>query len=481
MRFLGTIAFVAIAGALQAQQPFSLDTAFRTPINKVFVSSVLPLEDGRLVVSGLMNFQGISGQPSLAALEPDGSLAPDFAVTGLGRGRITPWEDGKFYVATNYAVRRVLPSGHNDSTFIEMSTDPLFTAEQGGDYHVYPDGRVLMSGSHDVSDPVRGFDGLYSLIWFSNTGYYDTTRAPRATDGAIYHIAQLENGQFYCGGAFTHYEGNTAYALVRVQPDGAYDPSFQTNILWGEPQTLCPLPDGRVMVGGDFTFQGGTDTLRLMRFLPDGSLDPIFNTSHTFSRIAPGNLALIFSITELDPDHFAVAGYFDQVDGEDHHGIAIFDSSGTLLENYFPGSGAGIWTYMNATGVTVAGIMPTGDGTDDYWIWGSYHGYDDGTTNDTLQRMVSRLHGLTVGIHEPERPSWQVQVFPNPGRDVLHIEAAVKGKVDVRVRDTEGRAVLSASAPSGLLELNSGSLSPGVYLVEVNTAQGRRTVKWTKR
>jgi hypothetical protein len=276
------IGCIAAAGVVFGQQPLGLDTSYHAGVDQVVVASVLPLPDGRLVVSGLMEFPGSSSQKRLAALGPDGSLAPDFAATGLGGGGITPWEDSLFYVGNASIVRRVHLDGTADYGF--SMSDPHFTPAQGGDYHVYPDGRVLLTGRHGVNDPTHGFDGLYSLIWFSNTGHYDTTRAPRQTNGAIYRIAPLPNGQFYCGGAFTHYEGVPAYGLVRVQPDGTLDSSFNAHIAWGQPWALLPMADGGVMVGGDFLIEGGTDTLRLMRFLPDGSLDPGFNDSHTFNR-----------------------------------------------------------------------------------------------------------------------------------------------------------------------------------------------------
>ncbi|MBS1568602.1 MAG: delta-60 repeat domain-containing protein [Bacteroidetes bacterium] len=444
------------------------------------MGSILPLADGRLVVSGLMEFPGISGQPALAALEPVGSLAPDFAVTGLGGARLTPWQNGLFYVGTSSTVRRILPSGEMDPSFIGMNTDPMFSSGQGGDYHLYPDGRVLLTGSHGVDDPARGHVGLYSLIWFTNTGHYDTTRTPRDTNGAIYRIAPLPNGQFYCGGAFTTYEGVPAYGLVRVEADGTLDTTFNAHIAWGQPWALLPMPDGGVLVGGDFRFEAGTDTLRLMRFLPNGSLDPNFNTSHTFTstyRTAANQLSMIFNIIQIGPDLFAVCGAFNRIDGNVHGGIAMFDSTGNLLENYFQGSGAGPGTYMGATGSAIHGIMPTGDGSDDYWIWGSYHGYDDGTTNDTLQRMVSRLHGLSTGVaeHVAPLPGGSLLIRPNPANTWAVFEYRIVEPVKdayIRVAGIDGRELtrIPITAPEGQPVYDTRQVAKGAYTVELVNA-----------
>jgi hypothetical protein len=84
------------------------------------------------------------------------------------------------------------------------------------------------------------------------------------------------------------------------------------------------------------------------------------------------------------------------------------------------------------------------------------------------------------GIDE-EPKQGPIRVFPNPGTDVLHVETGMIGKVDVGVHVATGRAVLTASAPGGSLEISSAGLSPGIYFIEVNTAEGRQTVKWVKR
>ena len=473
MKLLYAIACLAVGGGAFAQQPFDLDTDFRSTMDQVYVSSVMPLADGRIVISGLMEFPGISGQPALAALEPDGSLAPDFAVTGGGGGRITPWND-MFYVHNIGIVRRVHMDGTFDSDF--SMNDPHWSYGQGGDYHLYPDGRVLLTGSHGVNDPVHGFNGLYSLIWFTNTGHYDTTRAPRATNGAIYRIAPLPSGQFYCGGAFTQYEGIPAHALVRVQPDGTLDTTFQTSITWGEPVVIKPLVDGRVLVAGLLKFQGSDDTLRLMRFMPDGTLDPSFNNHLDPERDYTNNPSfLIASILQLSPDRFIITGGFNLIDGEPHGHIAMIDSSGNLANGVFQGTGAGTFLYQNYNQTSISGIMPTGDG--DYWIWGSYHGYDDGTTNDTLQRMVSRLHGLSVGVveHAAPPPEGSLLIRPNPAKNWVVFDYQLNGPIAnayIRVVDLNGHDLIHIPITMAMGEpvWDIRGMAKGSYMAELVNA-----------
>jgi hypothetical protein len=476
--------FLAFALVVDAQPPFSIDTTFRTEIESAGISSVLPLPDGGILVSGQIRFPG-DGLffRGYARLGPSGEQWLPFPEFTPGGGRITPW-NGMFYVGNAGIVRRIHLDGTVDSDFIVMTNDPHFTPGQGGDYHVYPDGRVLLTGRHGVNDPTHGFDGLYSLIWFSNTGHYDTTRAPRQTNAAIYRIAALPNGQFYCGGNFTLYEGFPAVGLVRVQPDGALDASFQPAITWGMAITLRPLADGRLLAAGLMTFQGSSDTLRLVRFLPDGSLDPTFNNHLDPERDYTNNPTyLIASIHELNPDRFILTGGFNLIDGEPHGHIAMIDSSGNLVNGVFHGTGAGTFLYQNYNQTSISGIMPTGDG--DYWIWGSYHGYDDGSTNDTLQRMVSRLHGLSAGVaeHVAPLPGGSLLIRPNPARTWVVLEYRLVAPVRdayIRIAGMDGRelARLPLAAPEGQPVYDIRPVAKGAYTVEL--VNGGRTVKTGK-
>ncbi len=88
--------------------------------------------------------------------------------------------------------------------------------------------------------------------------------------------------------------------------------------------------------------------------------------------------------------------------------------------------------------------------------------------------------GFTVNVAETAMdPS--VRLWPNPGSSALHIETGVKRRTDVRMLDATGRVVLSASSPGGVLDLYSGGLAPGTYLIEVHTAEDLQELKWIKQ
>jgi len=74
-----------------------------------------------------------------------------------------------------------------------------------------------------------------------------------------------------------------------------------------------------------------------------------------------------------------------------------------------------------------------------------------------------------------------VAVYPNPGTDVIHVGTGNSAPTDVRVLDGMGRVVLRARNAVGLVEFNSSELSAGIYMVELRSPQGRRTIRWVKQ
>ncbi len=85
---------------------------------------------------------------------------------------------------------------------------------------------------------------------------------------------------------------------------------------------------------------------------------------------------------------------------------------------------------------------------------------------------------LDIG-EAPVLPS--AAVYPNPGTDVIHVEGGGTKRMAVHVLDNMGRTVLATSSTNGSMVMDCGSLSPGLYLLEVSTEKGRRSVKWVKR
>lgn len=463
------VALAAMQG--YAQQPFDLDTSFRSTILLSNVNSVLPWEDGSIHLSGQIQFPGDSGPRLGARLLADGTLDTGFPLGTFRGGKLTKW-NGRIYQGWVNTIVRAWPDGSLDTGFMNPNLAPYVMIGQGGDYHVYPDGRLLFSGQHILQDSIRGFVGTYQLVWFTNTGHLDTTAQHRNANGPIYEIEQQPDGKFLCSGWITQYDGQPCPHIFRVHPDGALDTTFQTDFTWGEANAFTTLPDGRILVSGSLKRTGLPDTLRMVRLMSNGDFDPTFNNDLDAPDVNYGNL-LYLRHTLLPDGRIVLHGTFFQVDGEPRRGIAMLDANGQLLSSPFSGSGCGNYydDFLEVNWHATFGMVPDAQGN--WYIHGQYIGYDDGTTNDPQQRFVSRLYGLDVGVREVEEPL-AVQVVPNPSHGPVRVELPEAiGPATLQVVDAQGRVVRVQRVASGPAVLDLTGQAAGVYAVRVRSDAGR--------
>ena len=474
MRFLHwpLMGAVALAIPSTAQTPFALDPSFRTNINAINVRSVLPVEDDKIIVSGQAYFGTSTVLKAGGRLFADGTQDLSFAPVPNMGGKLVRWQD-KIYASNGNGVRRLTMDGYIDPSFISLNSDPLFSSLQGADYHVYPDGRLLISGLHNLYDTTHGFVGYYTLIWFTNTGHVDTTQHHRWSNGSTDAIAQLPDGKFMLSCVCTTYEGQPASRVLRVHPDGALDNEFYAGVESGVALTYLGLPDGRVYAGGDFTIAGHLQRYKLVRFMPDGSLDPSFDSSlamelGTLSGIQP----IVTSITPLDGGRLLLTGGFQTVNGLPRSGLCMVDTTGQLLDD-LAAPGCDTFTYQTFTYGSLDGVVF--DANNGMYIYGAYHGYNDGTTSDPLQRQVTRLFApdLTTGLPVAKPASAdELSIYPNPASAWVacnyHFVNAPENAT-IRIVDLVGKPVdnVRLSAQQGQVILDTRSLAPGAYMAEL--------------
>ena len=377
--------------------------------------------------------------------------------------------------------------GSIDTTFAYYPQGPTgYSYGQFGDYHVFPDGRVLLAGWYFFPAVIGEDSDLYSLLWLDNTGHVDTTRTQRLANGGIWTIKELPEGKFICSSGATIYDGHPVPFIFRIEADGSLDTTFHApsmNLI--QANSFYLTPDGKVVVGGFFNIVNAPDTVNLIRLMPDGQLDPSFNPHTDYNASYVGiqqyYYAGVSSIQPLGQDRLIIVGGFDEIDGQERGGIALLDTAGNLLDDYFSGTGCGV--AVRPPGVNpqltykfVTGIRPAPDGS--YYILGAYNGFDDGTTNDTLQRFVSRLYGLNVGIADREqfKPS-PLAITPNPtkGNTTITVEAPLLN-AQLTLYDASGRVALQVAWPTGQSQslLPAGALAPGAYVANVREGANTR-------
>jgi uncharacterized delta-60 repeat protein len=482
MRTLTERTFALVTGAmlhpiLFAQAPLSLDDSFRASFDQWYVSSILPMEDGTVILSGQIKIGSEFFFRAGVRVFSNGALDTSFPLTAYMGGKLTRWDE-RIYSGNGQGLRRHFLNGQLDAEF-DMINDPLSSTLQGGDYHVYPDGRILLSGAHSLYDTARGFVGIYNLIWFTNTGYLDTTKTHRYCNGVIYEIEEQADGKFLCSGSCTTYEGQPVSRIFRVHPDGALDTSFNSEVVWGRASAMLSLDDGRSLLAGRFMRSDvPNDTIHVARVLADGTLDPTFD--HTVA-LGLGTLPNYLdlgadpnSIQHWPGGRYLVTGTFQTVNGLPRNGICVVDSSGNLTPE-FAGAGIGSYTYQGQVLSTVTDAFLTPDNM--LYVYGAYHGYTDGSTNDPDQRFITRLYGPDLSTSlapEPLNTEAVLRVHPNPGTGAFVLDLLLDGPATAQLLDASGRVVHSQVLAAGTERHNlQTGLLPGAYVLRVQTADGR--------
>ncbi len=483
MRYMLAVAALWAATAAWSQWSFTLDPTFQVQITQQNVNSLLLNEDGTLITSGVMRFPGEMSDKRLVRLLPTGVRDPAFNNSGLGGSKLIRWQE-RFYVGASGFPRRILSTGYQDPTFGSPNLNPCryFNSLQGGDYHVFPDGRVLITGNHQLNDSLRGFVGRHQLIWLTNEGCLDTTRTHRSGGNcAVYRFAELPNGQFICSGLCDQFDGQEIDRIFRLNADGSVDTTFRTGVYTGSAFDYLPLDDGQVYVAGNFRrTQAMNDTLRLVRFLPNGELDPTFTIPQfTLGEGLSSSVgAVVHRITPWRQGTLIITGQFKRVNGQLRKGICLIDPTGQLL-NGFDGQGVGPFTFSSTTNAALLGPVFNSDSTQMY-VCGAYSGYNDGLTDYPEQRFITRLNvqELSVGAPaEPAQPSATFGVYPNPSRDqvVLRYDFGdTATQLRAELRDAVGRIVASIplDGARGQMVFDVAHLMPGTYLIQYFSSAG---------
>ena len=478
-----------------AQQPWSVDPSFQTAIVTENVNSMVLLDNGQLLLSGRMNFTNnpLLNNYGLIRLNANGSrdaTFPNAPVAAGGGNVIKPWADKYYIIGGGGGLQRAHGDGLRDLSF-QLPADQYFTNETINDFFVYPDGSVVVVGLFSLSYETEGYVGLYNMVWLTNSGSVDLSRPPRRGGNCdITKIVQQEDGKFILSGNCVFWDGRPVGYTFRVDPSGVLDTSFVSAVAWGDAKSITPLFDGRVILSGLLkTTFSSQDTLHFVRLLPDGSIDETFNNELEIIQI-PWELPLwpnepIYWGQFTRPRHqlisdgrIAVFGPYRTYDGELRRGLAILDENGFLEPDLDGPSGCGQFAYSSGTGEidyilgSIIGLLETGDGY--IYVYGSFYGYHDGTTNYPQQRFISRLYGLDVGIAE-RRALPPLQPYPNPAGGTFTLELPLNAPAPLELLDASGRVVHTQLLRPGTHSHTVQSALPaGVYLLRVHEAQGVR-------
>jgi uncharacterized delta-60 repeat protein len=476
------------AAMADAQQPWSLDPSFQTAIVTRNVNSLVLLDNGQLLASGRMNFTSnpLLNNFGLIRFNSNGSRDASFPngpVAATGGNMIKPWADKYYIIGGGGGIQRAHGDGLRDLSF-QLAADQYFMNETINDFFVYPDGSIVVVGLFSLDYETEGYVGLYNMVWLTNSGSVDLSRPPRRGGNCdITKIVQQADGKFILSGNCSFWDGQPVGYTFRVDANGVLDTTFQSAVAWGESFSITPLPDGRIIASGLFkTSFSSPDTLHMVRMMPDGSIDPTFNNDLEVVQlpwaqplwpnepINWGQFTFLFHQL-LSDGRIVVFGPHRTYDGQLRKGIAILNSNGYLESDFSEPYGCGQYAYDSGTGDidyllgNINGLYEAPNGY--IYVWGSYYGYHDGTTNYPQQRFISRLYGLDVGIAERNALPPLVP-YPNPGTGTFTLELPLSAPASLELLDASGRLVYTQVLRPGIYghTVQSG-LPAGVYALAV--------------
>lgn len=351
-------ALCAFVGSASSDgQSGAVDTRFDAGINgEAEVSTIIPLDDGRIVIGG--SFTNISGTAisCIARLREDGSLDRSF-IPGLfgprtpafltgGLVRRTPalalQTDGKLLAGFDRLFRV------NIDATVDRNFIPALNLNEFGQIRalaLQADGRIIVGGSRLVrlnsdgsSDttfkPTINFLQI-DAVWVQFDGKVLVTAAvpipgnnmnlttvgtyrlnsDGSTDNVVrvippgYVFAEQTDGKVLLG----------SYDIRLINEDGSLDDTFDARDQFGAAVTelngLALQSDGKLIAGGSFGRFPNTTETNVVRFFSDGSRDPTFQggvtTAATFVN-PPGGVRAIAIDRNGD---VLVGGHFTSFDG----------------------------------------------------------------------------------------------------------------------------------------------------------------------
>jgi uncharacterized delta-60 repeat protein len=346
------------------------------------VFSLVRLSDGAILIGGSFTNVGGLVRSGIAKLLPNGRVDPAFAGPGIDRGStnavssILPLEDGRLliggYFKTIHGIARPsLARLNSDGTW-----DSSFNAGTG------PAGSVLSMASAPggkvyVGGDFFGWDGQRAsgLIRLNLDGSLDTTFTPPLLPpyGCLMCTLYINanslisdaDGSFLVGGEFivnSFQPPVRVSGLVRLKADGSADSSFLPALgkivptipgLQPKVYSVSSQLDRSLIVAGSFNRVGSVRRNWVARLAANGSLDPSFDAAQEF---VPDSYfdSVNVQATALQPDgKLLVAGQFDRMDNAQRTGLARLNSNGRIDLTFDAGSGSRARALLYETNGTV--------------------------------------------------------------------------------------------------------------------------------
>ncbi len=425
-----------------------------------YLNMLLEANGEVMLAGGIYNYAGDYG--GVLRMDPTGSFSNSWSGNFFGTVRaMAKTPDGKYYMVgqfTSYAsvprlgIVRIHPDGTLDEAF---DAGPDAPPIQIFSVAAQADGRVLVGG-YFADWAGSGRKGLVRLNTDGTVDESFSVGTGPNGNNSVECIHVLPDGKILVAGTFSSFNGGPE-GLVRLLPNGAVDDSFNTSIDH-DVLDLAVMADGRIVTAG-----------KVRRLLPDGADDPTFQGQGTMDNV---------TCVEVYPDGKVLAGgVFTSYAGTPRQRIARLLANGTLdpaFDTAVGFDGMVLDIQLDAQGRIYVCHYSTTYKNEELL---HYH-----TEFSVSNKLVIRLHGdgLPASVADLTMPA--LNVFPNPAHDQVTVHLPEQQLTSIQLFGADGRMVNTlAGALADRMVLPLGEVIPGVYLLEVRTAQGHRIVKQVVR
>jgi uncharacterized delta-60 repeat protein len=333
------------------------DESFTPPVFNGFLSSVVQMSDGRLVVGGLFTsyerFDGGSGVGGMVCLNSDGSISQrdggdvgfeDRAISEIAVSiyTIKLLDDDSVLVGGHFTHYDDVESPYLAKIGSDGVIDEVFAANILGlgislsdsvsAIAVDNSGKILVGGGFTKSIIRLNSNGSLDSSFDSGDGF--TGGSGFAVNG-VFAIIPLTSGKMLVGHSGVDYDGSSCNrGLVRLNNDGSLDNTYAPDLYesdgYGIVFAIAQQQDGKVLVGGFFGIFEGDNLNKVVRLNTDGSLDESFSSVFGFTP-AGRNWPPITNDIKLDSDgNVYVAGGFTDYDHAARFQYAKLDTNGAL-------------------------------------------------------------------------------------------------------------------------------------------------------
>jgi uncharacterized delta-60 repeat protein len=302
------------------------------------INVITPLSNGKFIIGGTFTRYRGEEASGLLRINADGTKDETFMMgTGLGVTTgvvsvqtIKALPEGKLLVGGNFTSYNSQVSHHIIQLNADGSKDNAFTSTGLGRavnaINILPDGRLFTGGDFTVFANEYSF---YKIVLNGNGSVNRMFGSTHNLNASSYRSLQLASGKLLVSGIFSHYNGQPANRLIRLNTDGSVDPDFNTGSgfegswVWA----MTEQADGKILVGGFFNNFNGTPANSMVRLNPDGSLDNTFNIGSGFDYA-------VESIVILPDGKLLIGGWFIEFNNQLVNGLVKLDANGTRDESF---------------------------------------------------------------------------------------------------------------------------------------------------